>query len=292
MNENEISTKRNLMVNIDGVLVPRLYPLKRHNKNAPKTIKGRMDTMKQTNEDSDSRAMRSNEYSLHTNNAAPPLKKFRVLSKATKATVSKHDSMADAMTAHSKHPDRKKLYVENAPLDKHELVKSLMEKHQEFPAPAEKATLKFSEYREIYEEQESLIESQIEEKKQLLLDKKKVVNEIEFDGSNKAIKENAFDWKGTKSSIVWNDKKNNNSDFDAPEHKEVKAPAEKKKVGRPAGKYGSYKVDRSAADKKAIADKVHGNPERKAKYDDAIAARREFKSLMTNAIKAKESKSK
>lgn len=240
-----------------------------------------MDTMKQTNEDSESRALRSNEYSLHTSNSAPaPVKKVRLKNKATGATVGIFDNHKLAATAHANHPLKHKLFIEGVLVDKHELVRDLMEARQDIPVVESKSTLKFSEYRAIFEEQEEILEAKIEEKKQLLLGgKKKTVNDIELD-------ENAFNWQKPI------DKR---PDWDKAEDKPkavkpaVDPNAPKRGRGRPAGSYGKYKVaGRSDADKAAIGSKVHSNPERKAKYDDAIAARKEFKSLMNKAIAAKE----
>lgn len=282
MNENEVATKRTIMVNIDGFLVPKKIPLRRHNKNKPKTtktIEGRMDTFKQKNEDFDFDAHNSMVKSAKPASALGAKTSFRLLRKDGKGTVSKHPTYAAAVAAHKVHPDKHKLFVENT--DMHGLVRTIMESKKDKSVVESKSTLKFSEYRAIYEEQEEILEAKIEEKKQLLLGaKKKTVNDIELD-------ENAFNWKSPDvKRPVWNDPE------DAPKAKAVKVvdpDAPKRGRGRPAGSYGKYKVGgRSEADKQAIGSKVHSNPERKAKYDDAIAARKEFKSLMNKAISAKE----
>lgn len=290
MNEAEIATKRTIMVNIDGVLFPREIAIKRHNKNTPKKIKPKDNTMseKMTNEDSESRAMRSNEYAFHSSPQPAP-KKVRLKNKATGATVGIFPNHREATIAHNKHPLKHKLVIEGIYMDKHELVRGLMENRKEFQINEDVTTLKFSEYRVVFEEQVDLIESKIEEKKQLLLDKKGTVNGIEVD----SVKESVFDWKKPVDKRPdWS--RTNDDQKPAKVAKPAVDPdAPKRGRGRPAGKYGSYKVkDRSAADKKAIADKVHSNPERKANYDASIAARKEFKQLMDAAIKAKQAQAK
>ena len=116
---------------------------------------------------------------------------------------------------------------------------------------------------------------------------KQITGQKSLKESEESLVENAFNWKSPDvKRPVWNDPE------DAPKAKAVKVvdpDAPKRGRGRPAGSYGKYKVGgRSEADKQAIGSKVHSNPERKAKYDDAIAARKEFKSLMNKAISAKE----
>jgi hypothetical protein len=274
------------------------------------------DKKELTNEDSDSRAQRSNEYSFH--GAAPvAAKKIRLKNKVTGATVGIFsDHKADSI-AHAEHPLKHKLFVESIYADKLALVKDLMDlqesekfhnvatsqkaikqaqsaldanpdmwpgpkagfkrqisihtKHiKNAQSPKNESTISFGDYREVFEEQSALIESQLIE-------------------ARAALAENAFGWKKTPSSIKWKD------DDDKPVVKKVEPKvkvdpnAPKRPRGRPPGQYGSYKVgDRSAGDKAAIGAKVHANPDRKAKYDDAIAARKEFKSLMNNAIKKKQ----
>jgi len=291
MNEDEIATKRTIMVNIGGVLVPRQIALKRHNKNKPKKTKIIEDHMtdKLTNEDSESRALRSNEYSLHNSLKPASVTKVRLKNKETGGTVGIFKDHREATAAHAKHPMKHKLYIESFYMDKLAFVRDLMIEHvDQSSVVSENKMVSVSEYREIFDEQVDLIESQIEEKKQLLLDKKKVVNGIEVD----SVKESVFDWKKpVEKRPDWSN--SNVADKPKAVKPAVDPDAPKRGRGRPAGKYGSYKVkDRSADDKKAIADKVHSNPERKANYDAAIAARKEFKKLMDDAIKAKQANAK
>jgi hypothetical protein len=106
-----------------------------------------------------------------------------------------------------------------------------------------------------------------------------------------------FDWKGTKSSIDWKAAMKADK-YAAPSHEDdgvtrhkqgdkpkVKPP--KKSVGRPEGSYGSYKIDRGTRDapdyKEALSAKV------RAAKADGFAARNDFKKMMDDAIKKRQS---
>ncbi len=189
MNEEEIAARRTIMVMINGVLHPREIAYKRHNKHRPKKTKIIEDTMteKLTNEDSESRSLRANEYQLHSNSIVKPTTKVRIKNKKTGATVGIHPDFKAASLALAKHPEKHKLFIEGYYMDKLAFARDLIESRKEVTIQESSAPLKFSDYRQVFDEQVALVESQIQEKKQLLLDKKKVVNDIEVDGTNESV---------------------------------------------------------------------------------------------------------
>jgi len=103
------------------------------------------------------------------------------------------------------------------------------------------------------------------------------------------VDENAFDWKSKKSEVSWNGEPEKKSSAGGTIHtakKPVEAPKEKKGIGRPAGTYGSYKIDKATRDdpeyKKKLSAKVM------AAKADGFAARKEFKDSMNAAIKKRQ----
>jgi hypothetical protein len=332
IDEKEIAAKRTVMRTIHGKLRPVKLQIKDHNMNAPKTTRIEGEAV---NEDSASRAERSNEYKFHTSStvmAAP--KKVRLKHKETGSTVGIFDDHKAATLALNAHPKKHLLKIEDAEISANDLLKILVDQREQVSESTETAqpTLAFSAYREIFEGIGKELDEAIEKNRQLLLDKKKTKSDIDLNEGrngletlksehqhttellNKAnspalirkhrmklarlrdharkhykvdLNENAFDWKKPTDRPDWSDKDKDGDRTEIKPKKAVEAP--KKAVGRPAGSYGKYKTaERSEAEKKAIADKVHSNPERKANYADAIAARREFSAMMNASIKKRQ----
>lgn len=119
---------------------------------------------------------------------------------------------------------------------------------------------------------------------------------IPFPSFSEFIDENSpFDWKNKKSEIDWSGKKGEVKHTDTglvhkaregSRNAETGSHAEKKAVGRPAGSYGSYKIDKATRDdpeyKKNLSAKV------RAAKAEGLAVRGEYKSHMDAAIKKRQ----
>lgn len=111
------------------------------------------------------------------------------------------------------------------------------------------------------------------------------------------VKEGVFDWKANKSELDWSDKKDKKTEKSAEGgtiHKaregsrnaETGGKAAKKSVGRPAGEYGGYKIDKAKRDtpeaKAELSRKVM------AAKKEGFAIRKDYKGAMTAAIKKRQ----
>jgi hypothetical protein len=138
--------------------------------------------------------------------------------------------------------------------------------------------LSFSEYKQIHESVVTSIDEHIAAAKAQL-------------GEN-----SPFDWKNHKSTIDWSGKKKSpetskegGTIYKAREttrDSESGGAAPKKEVGRPAGEYGNYKIDKASRDSKEYKDAL-SKKVRDAKAD-GFAARDDFKKLMDTAIKKRQ----
>lgn len=111
------------------------------------------------------------------------------------------------------------------------------------------------------------------------------------------VAEGVFDWKANKSELDWSDKKDKKTEKSAEGgtiHKareternaETGGKAAKKNVGRPAGEYGGYKIDKAKRDtpeaKAELSRKVM------AAKKEGFAVRKDFKTAIGDAIKKRQ----
>lgn len=238
---SEISIKKNVMKTFNGIIKPTKVSTHRHNSNEPKIQEDR-----------------ESEFGAnHALDVSMPSKKFRLKDKKSGATRGIFSTRDAASKAHSTHPDKGHLVIEQL--------------------KQETKMLSFKEYNQIYEEQESIIDQALKEAKEEL-----------GEGS-------PFDWKKTKSEIDWKTgtdapnavTKDGGTVYKAREgsrNSEDGGKAEKKNVGRPEGKYiGDYKIDRAVRDTKEYKDALSAKV--RAAKAEGFADRNHFKDVMNTAIK-------
>jgi hypothetical protein len=175
----------------------------------------------------------------------------------------------------------------------HSLKKSTSDKEAETMKPLTMNSLR----------KESVIRSAIESAKQLSMVESapcqlmsfknfsEVYESVIEEGYNDTYKR-AIDWSdmgGTKVSKKYDDNDDDIYGTTSKVHK-AKAPAaqpkEKKNVGRPAGDYGSYKID--TAKRNSDVYKAELSAKVRAAKADGFAARKEFKDAMNAALKKRE----
>lgn len=126
--------------------------------------------------------------------------------------------------------------------------------------------------------------------------------------SRKTVKEGVFDWKANKSEVDWSDKKDKKTEKSAEGgtiHKaregsrnaETGGKAAKKSVGRPAGEYGGYKIDKAKRDtpeykvalsKKVMAAKAKNFATRKKDPNSDFAVGKDIQQHLQAAIKKRQ----